>query len=108
MTDEKQEQEHRSREILEQLGPDVVRDRFKNRMMVWEPELYGINPPNDAFILAWLAEKDAASRWLDARRFWIVAGIAFFTLIPAWIAAYPILCKWLPASWTLLKKFCSE
>jgi hypothetical protein len=106
---ETQEHEHRWREIMEQLGADVVRQRFTNRMMLWEPERYGgLSPPSDPFIVAWLREKDATIRLLDTRRFWIVAVIAFSTLIPAWIAAYPVLCRWLPATWTLIKKSCSE
>jgi hypothetical protein len=76
MADETRERERRYREILEQLGPDVVRQRFTNRMLIWEPEVYGINPPPDAFIVAWLAKKNATARWLDARRFRIVSDIS--------------------------------
>jgi hypothetical protein len=71
-------------------------------------------PPND-FIVAWLAEQYGISRRIDARRFLLLAVMTFstliascFILIAAWIAAYPVLCKWLPASWTLLKKIRNE
>jgi len=30
-----------------------------------------------------------------------------FTLIAAWIAAYPVLCRWLPDTWISLKRLCS-
>ena len=29
-----------------------------------------------------------------------------FILIAAWIAAYPVLCRWLPDAWTFLKRLC--
>jgi len=106
------ERERRWREILEELGPDVVRTRFSARMPVWG-ERYGEKLPSNDFIVAWLAEKDVTSRQVEARRFLLVTRMALFTLIvscfiliAAWIAAYPVLCRWLPDAWTSLKRIC--
>lgn len=101
------ERESRWREILEQLGPSVVRDRFTHRTMIWDPELYGkVNPPPDEFTRAWLADRDGDARRLDARRFsttviltLLTLIVALLTLIAAWIAAYPIFCNWLGVTW---------
>jgi hypothetical protein len=101
MTDEKCEQEQRWRELLEQLGLDVVRTRFSARMPVWEPERYGPLPP-DAFIEAWIAEKTAAFQWRETWRFWVPVGIALVALVPN----VPTYYQWLLDAWTLLKKFC--
>ena len=104
--------ERRWREILEELGPDVVRSRFSARMSVWGDRYRENLPPND-FIVAWLAEKSALSQRIDARRFFLVGLMTFstliatcFTLVAAWIAAYPVLCRWLPDAWTSLKRLC--
>jgi hypothetical protein len=69
-------------------------------MPVWGDRYREKLPPND-FIVAWLAEKYALARRIDARRFVLAALMSFstliatcFTLIAAWIAAYPVLCRW--------------
>ena len=110
---EERDHEQRWREISEELGPEVVRARFGARMSVWGDRYGEKLPPND-FIVAWLAEKYAISRKLDAQRFLMVALMTFatliatsFTLVAAWIAAYPVLCRWLPDAWTSLKRLCS-
>ena len=103
-----QEQQRQWREKLEELGPDRVRQTMAIKTQIWEPTRYGIGTPTVDFVNSWLAEKDAAIRRRNTRRFWTVVVIAFFTLIPAWIAAYPVLCRWLPTTWTLLKNFWSE
>ena len=96
--EEKREHERRWREILEELGPDVVRARFSARMPVWG-ERYGEKLPSNDFIVTWLAKKDVASRQAEARRFRLVTWMALYTLIAscfiliaAWIAAYPVSC----------------
>ena len=111
-SEEQRKHERRWRQILEELGPDVVRSRFSARMSVWGDRYSETLPPND-FIVAWLAEKYAVSRRIDARRFSLVALMTFstliatcFTLVAAWIAAYPVLCRWLPDAWTSLKRLC--
>jgi hypothetical protein len=111
-SDEQRKHERRWREILEELGPDVVRSRFGARMSVWGDRYREKLPPND-FVVAWLAEKYALSQRIDARRFFLVALMTFstliatcFTLIAAWIAAYPVLCRWLPDAWSSLKRLC--
>jgi hypothetical protein len=83
-------------------------------MPVWGDRYGEKLPPND-FIVAWLAEQYAISRRFDARRFLLLALMTFstliascFILIAAWIAAYPVLCRWLPATWTLLRKYSSD
>jgi hypothetical protein len=85
---------------------------FSARMPVWGNRYSERLPPND-FVVAWLAEKYRISRRIDARRFFLVALMTFstlvatrFTLIAAWIAAYPVLCRWLPDAWTSLKRLC--
>jgi len=110
--DKKRDHEPRWREILEELGPDVVRARFSARMSIWGDRYDEKLAPND-FIVAWLAEQHALSRRTDARRFLLVALMTFatlvatcFTFIAAWIAAYPIFCRWLPDAWTSLRKLC--
>ena len=112
MSDEQRAHERRWREILEELGPDVVRARFSARSSVWGDRYSEKLPPND-FIVAWLAKQHAISRRTDARRFFLVALMTFstliatcFTLIAAWIAAYPVLCRWLPDAWISLKRLC--
>jgi len=112
-SDERRAHERRWREILDELGPDIVRARFSARTSIWGDRYEESLPPND-FIVAWLAEKYATSRKIDARRFLLVALMTFstliatcFTLIAAWIAAYPVLCRWLPDTWISLKRLCS-
>src|SRR3974390_2550595 len=108
MTDEKRELERRWLELLEKLGPEVIRARLTNRMVVWKPEVYGLEPPDHAFVVAWLAEKAKIARRTEEIRFRILAVRTLFVLIAAWIAASPVICRWLPATWTLLRKYCSE
>jgi len=110
--DKTRDHERRWREILEELGPDIVRERFSARTSIWGIRYGEKLPPND-FIVAWLAEQHAISRRIDARRFSLVALMTFSTLIAtcltfvaAWIAAYPVLCRWLPDAWTSLKRMC--
>jgi hypothetical protein len=105
MTDEKRELERRWLELWEKLGPEVVRARLTNRMTVWMPERYGMDPPDHPFVVAWLAEKAKSARRRETRRFWIIAIIASLTLLAA---TYPLACRHFPMTWTSLKKLCSE
>ena len=85
--------ERRWREILDDLGPDLVQLRLLGaisepggRRIV--PGIMRANPaPSESFVENWLSDRRAAIERRDSARYWLGFAIAALTLIAAVIAA---------------------
>jgi hypothetical protein len=91
--------ERRWREVLDNLGPDLVQLRLLGAISESGgqrivPGIMRANPaPSEAFVENWLSDRQTAIGRRDAARYWRGLAIAVLTLIAAVIAAWAALFK---------------
>jgi hypothetical protein len=91
--------ERRWREILDDLGPDLVQLKLLGaisepggRRIV--PGIMRANPPpSESFVENWLSDRQTAIERRDSARYWLGLAIAVLTLIAAVIAAWAAVFK---------------
>jgi hypothetical protein len=91
--------ERRWREVLDDLGPDLVQLRLLGaisepggRRIV--PGIMRANPaPSESFVENWLSDRQTAIERRNSARYWLGLAVAVLTLIAAFIAAWAALFK---------------